>query len=499
VLVTRGAQAAGGDASIVSGSQAPMWGLGRTITMEQPDLGCTRVDLAPWNSSDEEAQVVLELLSSDGEDQVALRSEGRLVARLQRGDIAPTEAPALDPEASYLITGGLGGLGLAAARWMVSRGARHLMLLGRSEPSSAALKAVHEMEAAGARVRSWQADVSRALDVAGALEHITQNMPPLRGIVHAAGVLEDRTLQEMGEEQFSRPIRPKILGAWNLHAATRGIPLDFFVMYSSASGLLGSPGQGNYAAANAFLDALAHARAAEGLPAMSIQWGPFSDVGLAAAQENRGQRLAHRGIDSLTSSDGTELLSRLLLQPRVEVGLLRMSVRLWTEFYPRAATTPFLADLREEEGRMPISTPQSQLRDSLQDLSAKERRSALERHVLECLGRVLRLAPHRIDPQAPFRDYGMDSLMSLEVRNRLEPSLGLKFSAALLYTYPTTVKLVDHLLTELHLVPIENEESLNGSETRGGQTAEEVSEAVAAAAALLEAKVSDLDQKGYLK
>ncbi len=491
VLVTRGAQAAGGDALLVSGSQAPLWGLGRTIAMEQPDLACTRVDLASEGTSGEATQLVRELLFSDGEDQIALRSEGRLVARLERGDLEPAEPPALDPEASYLITGGLGGLGLTAARWMVSRGARHLVLLGRSEPSSAAMEAIRAMEEAGAHVRAWQADVSRASEVAGALEHIEKDMPVLRGIVHAAGVVEDRTLQEMGEEQFFQPIRPKILGAWNLHEGTRGLPLDFFVMFSSSSALLGSPSQGNNAAANAFLDALAHVRTAEGLPAMSVQWGPFSDVGLSAPKENRGQRLAHRGIDSLTSSEGTELFCRLLRRPCIEVGLLRMSVRLWTEFYPRAAAAPFLADLREEEGRLSANGPISQLRESLQDLPVKERRSALERHVRECLGHVFHIAPNRIDPHVPFKGYGLDSLMSLEIRNRLEPGLGLKLPAALLYTYPTTAALVEHLLAELHIEVVEQEESLNGA----GQSAQQLSEALAVA--MLDARLNDLEN--YLK
>ena len=456
MLVTRGAQAAGGAAAVVSASQAPLWGLGRTIALEQPDLACTRVDLAPEGGPDERARLVEEILSTDGEDQIALRGEGRLVARLERGDVEPVEpahAPALDPDASYLITGGLGGLGLAAARWMVSQGARHLLLLGRGDPSGAALEAIREMEASGAEVRARRADVSRAQDVAGAIAYVEESMPPLRGVVHAAGVLEDRTLLDMGEEQFFQPLRPKVLGAWNLHAATRGAPLDFFVMYSSAASLLGSPGQANYAAANAFLDALAHARAAEGLPAMALQWGPFSDVGLAAAQDNRGQRLAHRGVDSFTSAEGTELLARVLARPRVEVGLLRMSVRQWTEFYPRAADSPFLSELsKEEEGRAATIAPAE--RAPRRACRASPWRSAApgsERHVLECLGRVLRVAPERIDPHAPFRDYGMDSLMSLEIRNRLEASLGLRLSAALLFTYPTTAALAEHLLGELHL------------------------------------------------
>ena len=452
VLVTRGAQAVGEYASPVAVAQAPLWGLGRTIAMEQPDLACTRVDLAPAPLADEAALLLRELLSSDGEDQIALREEGRLVARLERGDLAPGAPPAFHAQATYLITGGLGGLGISAARWMVAHGARHLLLVGRSEPSDFAREAILAMEEAGAEVRAWRADVSRLADVEGLLETMHESMPPLRGILHTAGVLDDRTLQEMSEEQLSRPMRPKVLGAWNLHTATRGIPLDFFVMYSSAAGILGSPGQGNYAAANTFLDALAHARAAEGLPAMSIQWGTFSEVGLAAAQENRGKRLESRGIDSFTPDEGTALLARLIHQPWGDLGLLRISVRQWIEFYPRAASAPFLTLLREEDerlGRGAGAKGTGGFHGVLQELSPAERRVALERHVFECLARVLHVPAERLDAHAPFRGYGMDSLMSLEIRNRLEASLGLRLSASLLFTYSTTASLVEHLLSEL--------------------------------------------------
>jgi acyl carrier protein len=338
------------------------------------------------------------------------------------------------------------------------------VLVGRSEPSEATRAAIQAMEEAGAEVVTRRADVSRAADVESTLAGVRDGMPPLRGIVHAAGVLEDRTLLQMSEPQFWPPVLPKVLGAWNLHAATREMPLDFFVMYSSAAAIFGPPGQGNYAAANAFLDALAHARAAEGLPAASLQWGTFSDVGLAAAQENRGERLASRGIDTLTPDEGTELLGRLIQRPIAEVGLVRMSVRRWVESYPRAAATPFLAELREQEGRdaAAAASPTHQLRETLQELSPTERRDALERHVVGSIGAVLRLPAERIDAHTPFVSYGMDSLMSLEIRNRLEPSLGLRLSAALLYTYPTTAALVDHLLGELNLYSIEDAASVDG-------------------------------------
>jgi myxalamid-type polyketide synthase MxaE and MxaD len=487
-VVTRRAQAVGEFASELAVAQAALWGLGRTIAMEQPDLACTRVDLDPTPGPHDAALLIQDILAGDGEDQIAWREGKRLVARLERGDLEPAEAPTFDVEGSYLITGGLGGLGLSVARWLVASGARHILLLGRNDPSDQAREAIHAMTEAGAEVRTWRADVARAADVERALAHLNENMPQLRGIIHAAGVLEDRTLQEMGEEQFVRALRPKILGGWNLHAATRGIPLDFFVMYSSAAGLLGSPGQGNYAAANAFLDALAHARAAEGLPAMSIQWGTFSKVGLAVAEENRGQRLAHRGIDSFTPEEGTAILSRLIRHPWGEIGVLRMSVRQWIEFYPRAASAPFLSRLRKAEERARGPQPASRFVDALRGMSSAERRPALERHVMECLGRVLRLPPERIQVLAPFRGYGIDSLMSLEIRNRLEASLGLRLSAALLFTYPTTAALVDHLLGELRLEAVEMDESIR---TLDEAEAQALSEEVAVA--MLDARLSDLE------
>jgi acyl transferase domain-containing protein/NADPH:quinone reductase-like Zn-dependent oxidoreductase/NAD(P)-dependent dehydrogenase (short-subunit alcohol dehydrogenase family)/acyl carrier protein len=377
---------------------------------------------------------------------------GKIAVRMRdpEAHIVPAEAGhvAILPKASYLITGGLGGLGLSVARWLVDQGARHVALMGRSAPSDAAREAIRSMEEAGAEIKILHADVSQTGEVVRALESLAAYWPPLRGVVHAAGVLDDRTLLQMDEGAFWRPIGPKVLGAWNLHAATRGQPLDFFVMYSSASGLFGSPGQANYTAANAFLDALAHARRQEGLPAMSIQWGTFSEVGLSAAQENRGQRLMSRGIDSFTPEEGTQLLGKLLERPRVEVCLLRLSLRQWLEFYPQAAGMPFLSELRDAEVRGSAAQPGS-VRQILERAAPSERQRLIEEHLIEQISHVLRLPGASIDPRAPFTTLGMDSLMSLELRNRLEASLSLRLSAALLFTYPSVVAMAAYLAGQL--------------------------------------------------
>jgi len=297
-------------------------------------------------------------------------------------------------------------------------------------------------------VHTLRADITRRKDVDAILAHIDGGMPPLRGIVHAAAVLADRTLSEMTDAEFFRAIEPKVFGAWNLHQATREQKLDFFVMYSSVAGLLGSPGQANYAAANTFLDALCRARNANGLAGTSIQWGPFTDVGLAAAEEIRGQRLAARGNASFTPEDGNALFDRILVGRRSEVALMHFDVRQWVEYYPQMAGAQFLVDLLRESDK-PRDTKGTRFRDELERTAPQERLSKLIKHVLEELGRVLRVESEKIDKRTPFRNLGMDSLMSLELRNRFEASLGIKLSAALLFTYPTAITLADFLLEKL--------------------------------------------------
>ena len=238
---------------------------------------------------------------------------GKLVISLQNRTealITPT-SPAIGPirtDSTYLITGGLGAIGLKVAQWLVEQGAKHLVLLNRSGASAIEEEHLTPLTRDGAYVRVAQVDVRQTEQVASLLAEVARSMPPLRGIFHAAGVLDDGLMLNLDEERFQKVLEPKMLGAWNLHALTQTTPLDFFVLFSSAASLLGSPGQSNYAAANAFLDALAHHRQALNLPALSINWGPWAMVGLAATQANRGDRLAMLGIESLSPAQGIEAL-----------------------------------------------------------------------------------------------------------------------------------------------------------------------------------------------
>lgn len=372
-------------------------------------------------------------------------------------EIIPATQPrmAIRPNATYLITGGLGGLGMSLAQWMVQHGAQHLALVGRAEPSAEVQRIIDQLQSAGAEVAAISADITDGASVARLLGEITRRMPPLRGIVHAAGILDDKTILEMDAERFRRVLAPKVAGAYHLHTQTLREQLDFFVSYSSSASLLGAPGQGNYAAANAFLDGLAHTRMRLGLAGTSIHWGPFTDVGLASTQANRGKRLADRGIESLTPGQGLLAFARLLAKPRAEVGIVRLSAHQWVEYYPQVADSPYWSELQREKksAELPASS-RTTFKHSLERRPPQERITALEQHILEHLSQVLRLDISRIDRLSSFTSLGMDSLMSLELRNRLESSLGVRLSATLLFTYSNPASLADYLVERLSLSTI---------------------------------------------
>ncbi|AKT40700.1 type I polyketide synthase [Chondromyces crocatus] len=474
-FVTRGAQAVDASGRAVSVAQAPLWGLARTIWLEHKELPCSRVDLDPDAPPDEVDALVRELLSGVREDELALRATGRHVGRLGRsatlaaspgdavdtaGDVGVAGATLVRADATYLVTGGLGGLGLSVAAWLVERGARHLALLGRNGAATAAqIEAVRALEAAGAEVRIAALDVADRAQLAQLLDDLQRTMPPLRGVLHAAGVIDDGLLAAQDLTRFHRVMQPKIAGSWNLHELTRSAPLDFFVLYSSAAALLGAPGQGNYAAANAFMDALAHHRRALGAPALSIAWGIFSEAGIAA-RAGTDSRLAQQGFGHLTPAEGASLLGRLLgggagapgaAGEAAHLGVARVNLRQWVAFYPQIASAPRLARL---VGRAAVRKPPTGDEGILAAIRARtpaKRQALVEQLLCEHVARVVRVDPARIQPEAPLKGLGIDSLMGLELRNRLESILGITLSATLVWTYPSIAALAAHLLEKLDL------------------------------------------------
>lgn len=331
---------------------------------------------------------------------------------------------AIRGDATYLVTGGLGALGLEVARWLHDEGARSLVLMGRSAPSPRALETIQALQSAGSRVQVARGDVGRADEVARVLDDIARTLPPLRGVVHAAGVLDDGVLVQQTRERFARVMEPKAHGAWHLHRLTEDAPLDLFVLFSSASALLGSAGQANYVAANAFLDALAHHRRARGLRALSINWGPWSGGGMAATAPRR-RGAAPDGVRWITPERGRALLARTVREPAAQLGVLSIDWRAVTGTASAQAARPLLAELLAGASGTPSGTAaaRGQLRAVLADAEPARRVSLLVEALRGHLAAVLRTAPDALDPAESLSQLGVDSLMAVELKNRLEKDL----------------------------------------------------------------------------
>ena len=353
----------------------------------------------------------------------------------------------LRADRTYLLAGGLGALGLSLARWMIRGGARHFAFLARGAHSVAARQSAAALEHEGARVVLLEADVGDRAAVARALDEMRRDLPPLGGVVHLAGVLDDGTLLHLDRKRLAGVLRPKVQGARVLDELTRGLALDFFVLYSSATALLGAPGQANYAAANAFLDALAHARRAQGLPALSVNWGPFAATGVSP--ENL-RRVAGLGMGSLEPGEGNAALARLLAGSAVAAGVFPIDVRQWLQVNPKSVEAPFLAELVREGDSGQRAAP-SEIRERLASAGAAERRPLLDTYIREQLAQVLRLPASAIGAETPFRALGLDSLMGLEIRNRLERGLGLRLPATLVWAHPSAAALHAELASRLGL------------------------------------------------
>jgi acyl transferase domain-containing protein/acyl carrier protein len=372
------------------------------------------------------------------------RHVGKLVLSRNRRGAAAAAAEAIRPDRQVLITGGLGGLGLLTARWLVDRGARHLVLIGRRAPDPAVAAALRELAEAGAAVRVVQADAADGARMEQVLDELARDGPPLGGVIHAAGVLDDGILLQQSADRFAAVLGPKIDAAWHLHRLTRRMPLDFFVLYSSTASLVGSKGQANHAAANAFLDALAAHRRAGGLPALSINWGAWSDIGAAARRDADGS-WSMAGMGWIRPDQGLAVLEAVFPAVQPRIGVLPVD---WPAYRADAAQIPYLSEI--QPATAPPASTQPDMRPQYYRTPRHKRKALLASSVREAIAGVLGMESGRgIDPEQGFFELGMDSLTSMELRNTLQKRLACTLSPTFTFNYPSVQALVDFLATYL--------------------------------------------------
>ncbi|MFT3864035.1 MAG: SDR family NAD(P)-dependent oxidoreductase [Solirubrobacterales bacterium] len=451
VVVTHGAAAVTEDDGPADLGSAAAWALLRAAQAEYPG----RVRLIDLDGA-EASEAALQAALAGDEPQLAIRAGVAYVPRLARADAPGTDPVAVDlGEGTVLLTGGTGDLGALLARHLVAaHGVRRLLLASRSgpdAPGAAQLRA--ELEAMGAEVTVAACDVGDREAVAALLDSIPA-VDPLRAVVHAAGVVDDGTVAALDEGRLLRVLGPKAEAAVHLHELTAGLDLAAFVLFSSATATLGSAGQGNYAASNAVLDALAARRRREGLPATAIAWGRWSqEAGMAAglAAADRG-RIERTGIGSVGRSEGLELFDAALARPEphlvamsIDPGSLRRASR-------DGGLSPLMAGLLADEraGSPDASPAPSPPAPVLAGLPAEDRGDAVLGEVLTAVAGVLGYgAGERVAPQRTFNDLGLDSLTGLELRNRLATISGLRLPSTLVFDHPTPAAIARHIAAEI--------------------------------------------------
>jgi phthiocerol/phenolphthiocerol synthesis type-I polyketide synthase D len=447
-----------GDPSI-----AALTGLIRVLAYEHPDLRTTLVDL----EGDTLARLITELgsaLAGTGDDVIAWRGENRYSQRLSRATLDTAQRdPVVRRDGAYILTGGLGGLGLVVARWLVGGGAGRVVLNGRSEPSDEQRAVLAELEQ-----RSQVVVVPGDIAAPGVAERLVsaaeETRLALRGVVHGAAVIDDQIVAALSRDTLQRVWAPKAAGALRLHVATAARELDWWVGFSSTSSLLGAPGQGAYAAASAWLDGLVAWRRASGLPAATINWGQLSDIGVARS-------LTFSALDPIAPAEGVEALEAILASDIARVGVARLRLDRAAAAFPEIQQLGYFAKLAEE---LDIDSDDDDWPgpDALRQMDAGEAHRVV---IARLGGRILAIMGYpkdsTIDANQPLTELGMDSLMAVRIRNTVRGDFGVEPPVALLLQGASLAELTTDLIRQLGLDTEEKAESANGVLYRAKQRA----------------------------
>lgn len=454
------------DNPTIDARQTQYWGLGRVLGAEQPDLRCRLVDI---NAEQPSAESLTDILLTETHDnQFIIREQQFSVPRLKQARMPrkPGAGLSINPEASYLITGGLGMLGRQAAKWLAENGAKQVVLVSRREPDERAREFLDGVEALGCEVVVHAASLSSQADVANLFARFDNDLKPLAGVIHAAGVLDDGLIGDQTWQRFEKVLAPKVIGASLLDEFTRSLPLDFFILYSSAASVLGSPGQSNYATANGYLDGLAWQRRAAGLPALSINWGPWTEG--MADDERILKRLALQGITPLSVSEAHSAMEKMLAADLTQTTVIdadwqRMRMGLGGE------SPAVLAELAATKQKSQAGD--SELVAKLKRLRGAAQQELLVKTLQGTLQGILSTSDLP-ETDRPLIEMGLDSLMAVEFGTELQLLLGDQFgiSPTMLFDHPTIDAIAAHVLELLS----DEGESAAESTSAPAQIADEV-------------------------
>lgn len=437
IVITNGVEAVR-DQDVPYPLHSPLRGMAKVLGNEaaQYDVRCFDLSTCP---GEEELDHVVAVIQSppEDEDELAFRGSDLYASRLHQGvegELTPSSKQ-FSSWGTYLVTG-FGGIGLDFITWMAARGARHFALVNRSgKAGDAAETKLARLRHIGCNIEVFAADVGSHDALKNVLGHIEQLMPPLTGVIHAAGVIRANTLTDLTTAELSDILRPKMKGAWNLHLLTRHLTLDCFVMFSSASTLIGLGGQGSYVAANRFLDTLAHHRRSLGLPSMTVNWGVISDAGMVANDSALERYARAEGFEPVPMARAMEAFDTIYRSAYAQIGVVKLQADVMAGYYSMLTKRNYFKGLleRERENTSVDTTFMAQL----VSLNPQEQVTMLEVLVIHELAAIVKTPAARINAAMTFKSLGVDSIMAVQLRNVFEKILNLKLSVSMFWTHPS--------------------------------------------------------------
>lgn len=458
-IVTRAAIGAPADAILEGISQSPLWGVGKTLALEHPELSGGIIDLSPVPSENEIDLLAADLTAPDRERWIAFRGGQRYVPRLERAHIRAATPVRISREGTYLITGGTGHLGSCVARWLVRKGAQKIALMSRRGAAKDSVrKEIQEWRAQQISVEVYEGDVGDAADVARVWQEIAARQSPVSGIVHAAGVVEEAAVLDASESGFEAVMRPKLSGAWNLHRVSQDVEIEFFILFSSIAAVWGSKGLAAYAAGNQFMDTLAHYRRQHGLPALSVNWGPWADGGMASAEA--AANLKRSGASPLSLEVCIRLLEQFMAAGVTQISAVAVDWDRFKPVYETIARHPLLESVGSREQPQNEGRRDGLLLNRLRNLPSQDRDRLLGDFLRREVARVLGFEDGTLpDPRRSLFELGIDSLMAVELKRTLERDLEVQLPSTIVFDYPSIQDLAAHLASRVFLkceVPVAN-------------------------------------------